>query len=134
MTPVEDFLGLIGQHGQAQPQGKKTIFHYEFSDGALICFKTNRSEDHVRLHNIVVENIQQGVGTKLMKLVCNIADQTGVTILLTALPFGPPAKRIKLFKLISWYRGFGFAINDDYYDERDTMDIADGMEMVRDPR
>jgi len=134
MTSVEDFLSLIGQHGQLKPQGKRTIFHYEFPNGGLICFKIIRAADHIRLHNLVVETPQQGLGTKLMELVCGIADQCGVTVELTAIPFGAPTKRIKLFKLISWYRDFGFVINDDYYDNQKTMDMADGMEMVRDPR
>ena len=133
MTPVEQFLNLIGQQGKLLPQGKKTVFHYEFAGGGLLCFKSIRSNDRIRLHNIIVEVPQQGMGTKLMQLVCKIADQCEVVIVLTALPFGDPSMRIKLFKLISWYRDFGFVVNDDYYENHETMDISDGMEMIRDP-
>lgn len=134
MTPVEDFLHQLGQHGRLQPQGKRTIFHYQFPAGGMFCFKTIRSSEQIRLHNIAVESPQQGVGTALMELACEIADKCGVSIVLTALPFGDPARRIQLFKLISWYRNFGFDINDDYYDEQNTMDMTEGMEMIRDPR
>lgn len=134
MTPVEQFLKVIGEKSHLRPQGKKTIFHYEFDGGGLICFKTIRSSDRLYLHNITVEQPKQGVGSTLMQLVCDFADQCGVTITLTALPFGDPSTRIKIFKLISWYRDFGFVVNDDYYDDQNTMDIAEGMEMIRDPR
>lgn len=133
MTPVEQFLTAIGEKSHLRPQGKKTIFHYEFEGGGLICFKTVRSGDRLHMHNIIVEQPKQGTGSALMQLVCDFADQYAVTITLTALPFGDPAARIKIFKLISWYRSFGFVVNDDYYDGQ-TMDIADGMEMIRDPR
>jgi hypothetical protein len=134
MTPVENFLHQLGQQGELQPQGKRTIFHYQFPSGGMLCFKTIRSSEQIRLHNIVVESPQQGVGTTLMELICDIADQCNVIILLTALPFGDPARRIQLFKLVSWYRNFGFDINDDYYDDQNTMDMTEGMEMIRDPR
>jgi hypothetical protein len=133
MTPVESFLHQLGQQGELQPQGKRTVFHYRFP-GAMVCFKTVRSDEQIQLHNIAVDVQQQGVGTALMELVCGIADRCNVIIVLTALPFGDPTRRIKLFKLVSWYRSFGFDVNDDYYDGQTTMDITEGMEMIRDPR
>jgi hypothetical protein len=133
MTPVEQFLDLLGQQGQLRAQGKKTIFHYDFSAGAMICFKTLRIADQIRLHNISVETPKHGVGTGLMKLVCGLADQYGVVIELTALPFGMLGGRIGVSKLITWYRSFGFVLNDDFYEDQ-VVDISQGLEMIRYPR
>jgi hypothetical protein len=133
MTPVEEFLYLLGQQGQLRPQRKRSIYHYDFPAASAACFKTIRSDNQIRLHTILVETPQQGAGTELMTMICSIADHCNVSIELTALPFGVLSQKISMSKLITWYRGFRFVVNDDFYEDQ-TVDIVEGLEMIRDPR
>jgi len=36
-------------------------------------------------------------------------------------------------KLITWYRRFGFVVDDEMYEDA-VIDLTEGLEMVRDPR
>jgi len=132
MIATEKFLQLLGQHGQLRSQRKRTIFHYDFPSGAVACFKTMRMPHQIRLHSISVDTPKLGVGTSLMRMICDIADQCGVVIELTALPLGPLSGKIGMPKLITWYRSFEFVINDDFYEDQE-VDLIEGLEMIRDP-
>lgn len=113
----------------------KTAHHFDLEDGSFICFKINRRGD-VRIESLFAAIPKQGIGSRIMETVCQAADDFGVPLTLNATPFGPSDRthgRISRMKLITWYRGFGFVTNATYYNQLPTMDLTEGLEMIRMP-
>lgn len=76
----------------------------------------------VRLSDI--QSLGGGDGTKLLKTICSLADEYGVTIKLMAYGYD----NVPTEKLVEWYKRFGFESWSEFEED------DDGVEMVRDSK
>jgi hypothetical protein len=79
-------------------------------------------------------SIEKGGGNYAMTILCNIADEIGVSFSVTAHPLESFAgKKMTLEELVNWYKSFGFVLSDDYTDEKgiDNFEGYDNIDMIR---
>jgi hypothetical protein len=81
----------------------------------------------VYLDQLEAKITQTGAGSKVMNMLTDLADETGVTLMLTAQPIDG---RIPLPRLVAFYEGFGFAEN---MEEDEDDDTGAGVSMIRFP-
>ncbi len=90
-----------------------------YSD-SLSKFNVSEYDDSIRISLIVVNDKNQGIGTKIMQDIISYADSVGKTITLTpSSDFGGSVNRLKKF-----YKRFGFVENkgrNKDYEISDTM-------------
>ena len=83
-----------------------------------------------RLWISTIQSLEKGQGhaTKVMKMMCKIADKYNVTMALDPSPFGKDPNRMNSAQLVQFYKKFGFEFakgEDDFGDmERLPIQIA----------
>jgi GNAT superfamily N-acetyltransferase len=83
-------------------------FAYEFGEGVIAVVVLRATDDHVvEIRTLVAYPDRVGSGRKMMEVLCDLADKTGVTLWLDAAPYGSRA-HIPPAKLKQFYRRLGF--------------------------
>lgn len=75
-------------------------------ESVFLCLRASAS-DVVELQSIHANPAQHGHGSALLRRLCDLAEETGVTLWLDARPFGS-GRHITFGRLQAWYRRFGF--------------------------
>ena len=91
-----------------------------------VAFHLSERESRMRLNTIRALEPHSGAGTIAMQRIVRIADKHGVTMELTASPYGEGKERIGKDKLVSWYESHGFHMESGF-------DPALGY-MIREPK
>ena len=121
-TPTRKFLARVRQ--QVGPQDIKDVSQrakimnatdycpFVFNFGKYNrCFTMLRAttEKLLELQTIISYPDRRGSGTKVMTLLCTLADELCVSLWLDACPFGSNRQHISLEKLVAFYQEFGFS-------------------------
>jgi hypothetical protein len=67
-----------------------------------------------RLWISTLQSLEKGMGnaTKVMQIICKIADKYGVTVALDPLPYGKDPNKLNYDQLVQFYKKFGFQFQD----------------------
>ena len=103
---LQPALEAIYQKFPANPENPKERVFFAQGKPALF-FEVDEREGRLRLRGIRSVEPNSGVGSIVLKRIINIADQHGVTVELTASPYGE-GDRISGDKLKDWYKSHGF--------------------------
>lgn len=123
-TPAERFLDQVWDATYPHPfmRGQRIY------GGAVI--EVNKNIDNrtsgIHISDILAIEPRQGHGATALKALCDLADELGVTLDLTAKAYmtGPEAKtRMSTKQLVDWYSKFGFV--------KKRGNAQDGYDMVR---
>ena len=120
LTTVSDW----GNGGQFRPRTYRGLVNISYYKHTLVDWNGDKSQmshvalgqsapDVVELEQIVSIPVRQGVGTRMMKRLCALADELNLTLWLEACPHGTVGVMLKeenlsVAKLIQWYSRFGF--------------------------
>lgn len=124
-TPAEQFMADLLASGRAS-----------YSDPQDVVIETTNVKcriygpREILLNSIMVNSAyrEKGEGSRVLKIICDLADRHGITIYGNAHPIRKMLgeRHLKLADLIAWYERHGFVVSNE--------PAANGVNMTRKPR
>lgn len=107
-SPVDHFIHELEQnHMWVQELDPGFFWHYvETAKGQATVNINRMGPDKIELFWLIAT--KRGAGRGAMEVICELADQFGVTIKLDAIPLNGEKNIVNLEQLVRFYKGFGF--------------------------
>jgi GNAT superfamily N-acetyltransferase len=123
-TPVQAFLDEYYAGTTEHPFDRRSRL---YGNASLTIYPSpDDPQTTVRLSDIMSLDPFRGHGGLALRVLCDLADEKGVAIELTAKAYGRMEEFMDTRKLVQWYERYGFEIIENYGD--------DGVDMIRTPR